>query len=102
MKTAVELDREIDAFLAERISHDMSLPEISRRLSALMLRIGELRAVKPRPIKKLYGARGPSPEQLAAYKEDEKIWNRAYRRAQKAYKEGVVISNAKFYGEGSR
>ena len=101
MKTPAQLEREIDAFLAERITRDMSLPEISRRLSTLMIRIGELRAVRPRPIKKLYGARGPSPEQLAAYKEDEKIWNRAYRCAQKAYKEGIVISNEKFR-EGPR
>lgn len=102
MKTAAELDREIADFLAERITIDMPFPEISRRLSRLMIEIGELRVARPRPIQKLYGLRGPSPEQLAAYKEESKIWNRAYRRAQKAYKEGVAISNEKFRGEPAR
>jgi hypothetical protein len=102
MKTAAELDREIAEFLAAQITIDMPFPEISRRLSYLMIRIGELRTVRPRPIQKLYGLRGPTPEQLAAYKEETKIWNRAYRRAQKAYKEGVAISNEKLRQEPAR
>ena len=102
MKTSAQLDAEIAEALAERITTDMSLPEISRRLSGLMIRVGELRAVRPRPIKKLYGAKGPSPEQLVAYKEELRTWNRAYRRAMNAWKEGVAISNAKIRGEGAR
>ena len=94
-KTAAELDREIAECLASRISIDMPMSEIRQRLNDLGIRIIGLRAVKLRPIAKLFGKRGPSPEQLATYKEEARTWNHAYRRATKAYKEGVEISNAK-------
>ena len=45
--------------------------------------------------------KNPTAEQIAAYKELMRVWNRAYRRATKAYKEGVEISNQKFRMTGA-
>lgn len=45
--------------------------------------MAELRkpGMKPRPIEKLYGARGPTPEQAAAWKAEMAAWNKQYRHA---------------------
>jgi hypothetical protein len=36
--------------------------------------MARLRTFQPRPIKKLFGTKGPSPEQLIAYKAEEKTY----------------------------
>jgi hypothetical protein len=94
-KTAAELDREIDEHLATRISIDMPMSEIRDRLYALGQRASELRDIKPHSMERRIG-KNPTADQIAAYKELMRVWNRAYRRATKAYKEGVEISNQKF------
>jgi hypothetical protein len=43
----------------------------------LLHQLTELQAKKPRPIDKLYGTRGPTPEQKAKWEEDMRAWNRA-------------------------
>ena len=41
---------------------------------------------RPHSLKRLYGKRGPTPEQAAAHAEQVREWNRQYRAAQKRYK----------------
>jgi len=48
--------------------------EAARKMTAL-------REVRPRPIAKLFGKNGPTPDQLTAYKAQVKIWNAQYRAA---------------------
>ena len=45
-----------------------------------------LRDRKPRPLALLYGRRGPTPEERAAYAEQVRAWNRQYRALQKPLK----------------
>lgn len=58
--------------------------------------MGRLRTFQPRPIKKLYGKNGPTPEQLIAYKANEKAWNKAYRYASKMQKKLLAEENEAF------
>jgi hypothetical protein len=57
-------------------------------------RIAELQKSKPRPIGKLFGTRGPSPEQAAAHAAEVKDWNRQHRQASKAHKEHLADQGA--------
>jgi len=49
-------------------------------------RMAELRKVKPRPLAKLYGKTGPTPEQAAQHAAAMREWNRQYRAAAAANK----------------
>lgn len=51
--------------------------------------MAEHRKSQPRPIKKLYGAQGPTPEQLRAYQVKSKAWNAEYRRLGKLQKKAL-------------
>ena len=53
--------------------------DITRQLDAL-------RARRPRSLERLYGRRGPTPEQAAAHAEQVRAWNRQYRALQKQLK----------------
>ncbi len=55
-----------------------------------------LREIKPRPLHKLYGRNGPTPEQKTAWEEKMKAWNKLYRHASKMQKEQLVIDNENF------
>jgi hypothetical protein len=50
------------------------------------MQMAKLRDFRPRPIAKLYGKRGPTPEQLTAWKEENREWSALYRHAQKMQK----------------
>ena len=54
--------------------------------AAIVRQLDELRARKPRPLARLFGKRGPTPEQRAAYDEQVREWSRQYRAAQKRWK----------------
>lgn len=58
--------------------------------------MAEHRKTQPRPIKKLYGTKGPSPEQLADYKAYAKRWNSEYRRLGKLQKEALAKESAEY------
>lgn len=58
--------------------------------------MARLRDVKPRPIKKLYGLRGPTPEQAAAHMDAMRTWNSAYRKASRMQKETLERENAEW------
>lgn len=61
--------------------------------------MAKLRSIKPRPIAKLYGLKGPTPEQAATHSEQMKAWNKAYRNASKQQKIALERDNARFYAE---
>jgi len=48
------------------------------------------RESKPRPIQKLYGTHGASPEQWSAYQAKSKAWNAEYRRLSKLQKKALA------------
>ena len=54
--------------------------------AAIVRQLDELRERRPRSLERLYGKRGPTPEQRAAYEEQVREWSRQYRAAQKRYK----------------
>lgn len=58
--------------------------------------MGRLRDIKPRPLIKTFGSRGPTPEQLVAYKKRVSEWNKAYRYASKMQKLQLKIDNEAF------
>ena len=58
-------------------------------MSAATDALAELEALrdrKPRSLERLFGKRGPTPEQRAAYEEQVREWSRQYRAAQKRWK----------------
>lgn len=54
--------------------------------SDVLAELDALRDRRPHSLERLYGRRGPTPEQRAAYEEQVREWNRQYRAAQKRYK----------------
>jgi len=55
--------------------------------SDVLAELAALRDRRPRSLERLYGRRGPTPEQRAVYEEQVREWNRQYRAAQKRWKE---------------
>lgn len=58
--------------------------------------MARLRASKPRPIEKMYGSRGPTPEQAAEHEKATREWNSAYRKASSEQKKALERDNAEF------
>lgn len=54
------------------------------------------RANKPRPIDKLYGRNGPTPEQRAEWDNKMREWNKTMRDLTKKQKAQLEIDNAEF------
>ena len=54
--------------------------------AALVAQLDALRDRRPRSLERLYGRRGPTPEQAAAHAEQVREWNRQYRALQKQLK----------------
>jgi hypothetical protein len=52
------------------------------------------RETQPRPIKKLYGVNGPTPEQLTEYLARTKRWSAEYGRLSKLQKRTLANENA--------
>lgn len=59
-------------------------------------RMTELRRVKPRPIEKLFGSNGPTPEQKAKYDAEVKAWNSAYNKSAREAKRLLPLANEEF------
>ena len=55
--------------------------------AALVMQLDALRSRKPRSLERLYGRRGPTPEQRAEHEERVREWSRQYRALQKQLKE---------------
>lgn len=72
------------------IDDETSASDISRAMSAL-------REEQPRPIAKLYGQRGPTPEQLTAWQESNRAYNRSMSRLRKLHKVALERDNARYY-----
>lgn len=73
-----------------RGADEPTLEEVSRALT-------ELNKHKPRPINKLYGTRGPTPEQLIDWTERSRAWNRERVRLSKLHKTLLARSNAVYH-----
>lgn len=58
--------------------------------------LARLRELKPRPLIKTFGSRGPTPEQKAVYDARVREWNKAYRYASKMQKAQLKIDNEAF------
>jgi len=56
-------------------------------------KMATLRETKPRPLDKLYGKRGPTPEQKAEWDAATKAWNASYRRASLMQKKTLAEQN---------
>lgn len=69
------------------------IPKTSARWSELMR---QLRDIKPRPIQKLYGKKGPTKDQLANWKEEMSRWNSLYRIASSEQKRKLKIENEEY------
>ncbi len=94
-------ERETAAKSAERIAAMWRETAAERRgvedpqtLAEWSARLTTLRAKKPRPLAKLYGTRGPTPEQKAAHDAQTREWNKAYRAAGKRHAALLEESNA--------
>lgn len=61
--------------------------------------MARLRSIKPRPIAKLYGRNGPTPEQKTAWDAQMKAWNAAYRKASAEQKKALKRDNDAFYAQ---
>lgn len=58
--------------------------------------MAELRKIKPRTLSQLYGAKGPTPEQAAAWSDKMHDWNSRYRKASAEQKKALARDNARF------
>ena len=74
------------------IDDPRSAAEIAQAMS-------ELRTRQPRPLAKLYGQRGPTPEQATAHAEQTRAWNREMRRLRKLHGSALERDNAAFAAE---
>ena len=54
--------------------------------AAITRQLDALRERRPRSLERLYGRRGPTPEQAAAHAKQVRAWNRQYRSLQKQLK----------------
>lgn len=54
--------------------------------AALVAQLDALRSRKPRSLERLYGRRGPTPEQRAEHEERVRAWGREYRELQRQLK----------------
>lgn len=61
--------------------------------SDLALQMAELRKRKPRPVAKLYGSAGPTPEQAAQHKRQLAEWQRQYRALSNQHKRQLALDN---------
>lgn len=60
-------------------------------------RITDLYDLRPRPLAKLFGTRGPTPKQFAEYEVERKLHASLTRKARKEHKKALEISNAAYY-----
>lgn len=58
--------------------------------------LADLRASKPRPIEKLFGKNGPTPEQKAQWDAEMRAWNATHRKLTAEHKAALVRDNAAF------
>lgn len=72
------------------VEDPQTLREWSDRLTVLRLK-------KPRPLAKLYGSNGPTPEQLTTWNTEVREWNKAYRFAAKRHAVLLKESNEAFH-----
>lgn len=72
----------------------MALAAAAGRAAAEHAReLAALRSVKPRPLAKLYGSNGPTPEQASAHAEQLKAWARRYRSVIRLHKLALALAN---------
>lgn len=64
--------------------------------------LADLREIKPRPLDKMYGTKGPTPEQAAKHKADMSAWNSKYRKIEAARKKQLEIDNENFRNRPKR
>jgi hypothetical protein len=74
---------------------DARPPDVAPKSSVEWTReMGRLRDEKPRPLDKLYGKAGPTPEQAKAHADAMRKWNSAYRKASAAQKAALQQEQA--------
>ena len=54
-------------------------------------------ATKPRPLKKLYGTQGPTPEQLEAWHAAYNAWSSEYRKVCREVARLLPLANAEYH-----
>lgn len=70
------------------------VPKVAGKTAAEWARvIGDLRDKKPRPLDKLYGSKGPTPEQKTEWDAKMRAWTSEYRKASKNQKEALDLQN---------
>jgi len=62
----------------------------------LLRKLGELDKVKPRPLAKLYGSAGPTPQQKAEWEDRTRAWNRETSAIRRKLPALLEKSNAEF------
>lgn len=67
-----------------------------RSASEWATEMSNMRDTKPRPIDKLYGKNGPTPEQATQHAESMKKWNSEFRKASISQKAALERDNAAF------
>jgi len=63
--------------------------------------MADIRKNAPRPLNKLYGAKGPSPEQALAHAEATRKYNREYSHASSNQKTALERDNKAFHAAKS-
>lgn len=100
-RRAVQVSKMWRLFLPPRRAWIQRADVPLRRLQTLrprwsILTTTRLWSTRPRPIKKRFGLRGPTPEQLAAHQAEVHAWNAAYRKASKMQKQTLEKENAEW------
>ena len=74
----------------------MNLSRVPKSASHWALLMVKLRKMQPRPITKLYGKKGPTPEQKERWDAEMKRWNRVFRAVSKEQKRALARDNENY------
>lgn len=72
-------------------------PPTRRSHSDILNEMEAMRDRKPRPLAKMFGSKGPTPEQKAKYDADVRAWNRDYSRLRREQRIALERENAEFH-----
>jgi hypothetical protein len=89
------------SYIRERFDRMVVEQGLPSSASDWAMQMAKLRDFRPRPIAKLYGKRGPTPEQAVLHQAEEREWNALYRHARKMQKKTLEVENALYRGRSA-
>jgi hypothetical protein len=90
----IDEDRNADKRLPKMLRLQKMAASPPSDLSGWSQRITDLYDIRMRPVKKIFGSRGPTPAQQSEYDAEKKLWESLNRKAKAEHKRLLAASNA--------